>query len=93
MKGTIREGGLPGRPDVRASAPDLSEKPAENTMIVDLLRNDLGRVCVTGSVTTESLFDVERYETLHQMTSTISGQLRQESAFLIFSGTCFRAVP
>jgi para-aminobenzoate synthetase/4-amino-4-deoxychorismate lyase len=45
-------------------------------MIVDLLRNDLGRICATGSVHVEDLFSVERYETLLQMTSTISGTLR-----------------
>ncbi len=46
---------------------------SENIMIVDLLRNDLGRICRPGTVTTESLFDVETYETLHQMTSTVKG--------------------
>jgi len=78
MKGTIRRGRTAG--EDRLFAHQLRTCPknrAENTMIVDLLRNDLGRVCETGSVTAESLFDVERYETLHQMTSTISGQLRQ----------------
>ncbi|NTV15447.1 MAG: aminodeoxychorismate synthase component I [Desulfobulbaceae bacterium] len=51
---------------------------SENVMIVDLLRNDLGRLCEMGSVETLSLFDVETYETLHQMTSTIKGQLRAD---------------
>jgi para-aminobenzoate synthetase/4-amino-4-deoxychorismate lyase len=51
---------------------------AENVMIVDLVRNDLGRVARTGSVRVEQLFAVERYLTLWQMTSTVSAELRPE---------------
>lgn len=51
---------------------------AEHVMIVDLLRNDLGRICEFGSIQVESLFQAERYKTLFQMTSTISGTLREE---------------
>ena len=49
---------------------------SENVMIVDLLRNDLGRLCAFGSVRVDSLFAVERYQTLWQMTSEVSGELR-----------------
>ena len=52
---------------------------SENVMIVDLLRNDLGRLCTFGSVQVTSLFAVERHQTLWQLTSTISGQLRPEA--------------
>ena len=48
---------------------------SENVMIVDLLRNDLGRLSRMGKVNVQSLFDVETYETLHQMTSSIKGEL------------------
>jgi len=51
----------------------VSEKDrAENLMIVDMVRNDLGRIARTGTVGVESLFDVERYPTVWQMTSTVS---------------------
>ncbi len=54
---------------------------AENLMIVDLLRNDLGRLAKFGSVRTESMFAVERHPTLWQMTSTVTGDLRSDVRF------------
>lgn len=52
---------------------------AENLMIVDLLRNDLGRIAVTGSVEVPALFDVQRYSSVLQMTSTVRAQLRPDA--------------
>ena len=79
MKGTA-DRGLTLEDDLRrAEALRVSEKNrAENVMIVDLMRNDLGRICSTGSVKTTRLFEVERFPSVWQMTSTIEGQLREE---------------
>jgi para-aminobenzoate synthetase / 4-amino-4-deoxychorismate lyase len=54
---------------------------SENVMIVDLVRNDLGRIARTGSVKVEELFSVERFPTLWQMTSTVTAELRPEVGF------------
>jgi para-aminobenzoate synthetase/4-amino-4-deoxychorismate lyase len=56
-----------------------SKNRAENLMIVDLLRNDLGRVAVTGSVQVPALFDVQRFSSVLQMTSTVRAQLRPDA--------------
>jgi para-aminobenzoate synthetase component I len=76
MKGTaprdadpVRDGEL--AEELRASA----KGQAENLMIVDLLRNDISRVAKVGSVKVPKLFDVEHYATVHQMVSTVVGDL------------------
>ncbi|MFZ0337702.1 MAG: chorismate-binding protein, partial [Terracidiphilus sp.] len=82
MKGTARRGRTT-RED-REIAEWLRNDPknrSENVMIVDLLRNDLGRVARTGTVHADRLFDVERYATLWQMTSTVSAELRPDVTF------------
>jgi para-aminobenzoate synthetase/4-amino-4-deoxychorismate lyase len=82
MKGTAARG--------RTSAEDAeiaerlrndAKNCSENVMIVDLLRNDLGRLCAFGSVRVEELFATERYPTLWQMTSTVTGELRADVGY------------
>lgn len=76
MKGTHARGRFTGEDEEAARRLASSEKDrAENLMIVDLLRNDLGRIAETGSVRVTSLYDVERYHTVHQMTSVIEAEL------------------
>ncbi len=76
MKGTIKRGrNITEDQENSAFLQNDSKNKSENVMIVDLLRNDLGRLAKPGSVKVNSLFDVERYETLLQMTSSISSEL------------------
>ncbi|HEU4634792.1 MAG TPA: aminodeoxychorismate synthase component I [Edaphobacter sp.] len=89
MKGTIPRGLDLEENDQQAMRLQADEKNrSEHIMIVDLLRNDLGRICRMGSVQVEDLFSVERYRTLLQMTSTISGELIPDLSF----GEILRAI-
>ncbi|MDH5297813.1 MAG: aminodeoxychorismate synthase component I [Desulfobulbaceae bacterium] len=90
MKGTARRGrSCEEDAAIAAWLRADAKNRSENVMIVDLLRNDLGRVCTMGSVRTDSLFDVETYESLHQMTSTIHGRLRPDVGLAELFGALF----
>ena len=83
MKGTAPRGRFPAEDQGLADQLRQNAKEqAENLMIVDLLRNDLGQIALTGTVQTEALFEVETYPTVHQMTSTITARLRPEVGLL-----------
>jgi para-aminobenzoate synthetase/4-amino-4-deoxychorismate lyase len=77
MKGTVKRG-VTTRED-QANAQGLRDSPknqSENVMIVDMVRNDMGRVAEKGQVRVDQLFKVERYPTVWQMVSTVSARTR-----------------
>lgn len=82
MKGTMSRG-LDLAEDEQQAERLLSDEKnrSEHVMIVDLLRNDLGKICRMGSVQVDQLFSVERYRTLLQMTSVVSGELLPSLSF------------
>ncbi|MBS1170949.1 MAG: pabB [Burkholderiaceae bacterium] len=89
MKGTAPASGDAAADAAAAQALAADEKNrAENLMIVDLLRNDLGRVAQTGSVQAPALFDVQRFGNVLQMTSTVCARLRPDATL----ADIFRAI-
>ncbi len=82
IKGTRRRGKTAEEDEIlRHELLTSAKDRAENVMIVDLLRNDIGRVCRFGSVKVEKLCDLEVYPTLFHLVSTIRGELRDDVSF------------
>lgn len=80
MKGTARRGRTTIEDEQqRQWLANSAKNRAENLMIVDLLRNDVGRVAQTGTVHVPRFFEIERYETVQQATSTITAELKPET--------------
>ncbi len=83
IKGTVSD-------TLPASALLESEKErAENLMIVDLMRSDIGKVCKTGSIKVPQLFGIETYEGLHHLVSSITGELKDGISATALLKACF----
>jgi para-aminobenzoate synthetase len=90
IKGTVQRVEDPDADRAVREELEADEKTyAEHLMIVDLLRNDLGRVCEVDSVTVPDLMVVEPYATVHQVVSTVTGVLEEERSGVECVRSCF----
>jgi para-aminobenzoate synthetase component 1 len=90
IKGTRPRHGDPERDaDLAAELVCSSKDRAENVMIVDLLRNDLGRSCRPGSIHVPQLVGLESYANVHHLTSVVTGELRPERSWVDLLRACW----
>ncbi|MFT5033987.1 MAG: para-aminobenzoate synthetase component 1 [Bermanella sp.] len=90
IKGTAPRSAIPDNDSALADALLASDKDrAENLMIVDLLRNDIGRCCEPGSIRVEKLFELQSFQTVHHLVSTIRGRLAEDQSPLQLLAACF----
>lgn len=90
IKGTRPRGATPEEDTAQAAALRNSAKDrAENLMIVDLLRNDLGKTCIPGSIEVPELYQLESFANVHHLVSTVTGTLAPETSILDVLAGCF----
>jgi para-aminobenzoate synthetase len=79
IKGTIKRGkNIKEDTELKEELRNSEKDKAENLMVVDMLRNDLGKLCENGSVVVEKLFNIETFASVHQMVSTIKGKVNSK---------------
>lgn len=91
MKGTIRRDHNNSTKDeqLKTTLHQSSKDRSENVMVVDLVRNDLSRICKEASVKVEELFGVYTFPQVHQMISTVCGELKPDISFAEIMRACF----
>jgi len=90
IKGTIACSDDPARnKELQKMLLDDPKSRAENVMIVDLVRNDLAKVCESGSITVKELFGVYKFKTVNHLISTVSGKLKERTGLSDILHACF----
>jgi len=90
MKGTIKRGGDQASDKLfKETLKNCKKNKSEHIMIVDLLRNDLGKICKYGTIDVKNLFEIKSYPTVHQMVSCVYGDLKANIEYTdIFKALC-----